>query len=295
MVDKSKITVVLPVLNEEEAIGLVIDEVKGEGCENILVVDGYSTDLTVEIAKAHGAKVVQQHGRGKAGAIKTAIDLVETPYMVVMDGDYTYDPKDIEKFLTHAEKYDLIIGVRSKRKNIPTLHRLGNRIINFVFNLLMGSNFSDVCSGMYLLRTETAKNLDIKSRGFDVEVEIAAQLYSAGRVSEIPINYRKRIGQRKLSTWKSGLRIVTSIIGLARAYNPIFLLSTIASTFAAPGIIILIWQLAMRYLYGAKAWSIGAAWLGLVLLIIGIQGFTVSTISLLLKRLEKRLLTTIKR
>jgi dolichol-phosphate mannosyltransferase len=288
-VGRDQVTIVIPTLNEEEAIGPVIDELKEEGFENILVVDGYSTDSTVDIVKSKGVKVVPQLGVGKSGAIKTAIDLVETPYMVVMDGDDTYDPKDVEKLLYYAEKYDLIIGFRRNRKNIPKLHRIGNKIINFVFNFFMGQSLSDVCSGMYLLKTKMARNLEFKSRGFDVEVEIAAQCCSNGKVTEVPINYRKRIGKKKLKTWQAGLRILWAILYLARAYNPTFILAFIASFLTIPGVVILVWELTLRYLYGAQAWSEGRAWLGLFLLIVGLHGFTLATVSLILRRIEAKI------
>jgi dolichol-phosphate mannosyltransferase len=294
MADKDQVTVVIPTLNEKEAIGPVLDEVKREGYRHILVVDGYSSDDTVEIARSKGAKVVFQHGLGKTGAIKTAIDLVETPYMAVMDGDHTYDPRDIERLLQHADKHDLVIGARVNRENIPLLHRFGNKVITSTFNLLMGSKLSDVCSGMYLLKTEMAKKLDLTSRGFDIEVEIVAQCYGNGRVTEVPISYRKRLGKKKLQTWRAGLRILTSVIGLARAYNPVFLLSTLAALFTIPGVALLLWELTMRWLYGAQYWSEGKVWLGLFLLVVGLQGFTLATISLLIRRLEKRILTTVK-
>ena len=102
------LTIVLLTLNEEEAIGTVIDELKHEGYENILVVDGYSTDFTVKIAKEKGAKVVLQKGKGKTGAIKTAIELAKTPYILVMDADGTYNPKDIENFRGYREFKELL-------------------------------------------------------------------------------------------------------------------------------------------------------------------------------------------
>jgi len=93
---KGDVTVVIPTLNEEEAIGQVIEELKQMGYHNILVVDGYSTDGTAKVAESNGCCVVFQHSKGKCGAIETAIENVKTPYMLVMDGDCTYDPKDIE-------------------------------------------------------------------------------------------------------------------------------------------------------------------------------------------------------
>lgn len=288
-IGKDQVTIVIPTLNEEEAIGLLIDELRNEGFKNILVVDGYSNDSTVKIAESKGVKVAFQHGTGKGGAIKTAIDLVDTLYMVVMDGDGTYDPKDIERLLYYAEKYDLIIGARKNRENIPKLHRVGNKIINFIFNFLMNQSLSDVCSGMYILNMKTARKLEFRSKGFDVEVEVAAQCCSNGKVTEVPIRYRKRIGEKKLKTWRAGLRILWSIAYLARVYNTVFFLAFTASLFTIPGIAILVRELALRYLYGAQAWSEGRAWFGLFLLIVGLHGFTLATVSLILRRIEAKI------
>ncbi|MGQ9469033.1 MAG: glycosyltransferase family 2 protein [Nitrososphaerales archaeon] len=83
MISPNQVTVVLPTLNEEEAIDTVIKEVKRVGFEHILVVDGYSSDRTVDITKQNGVKVILQHGRGKAMAMETAVNHVETPYMLV--------------------------------------------------------------------------------------------------------------------------------------------------------------------------------------------------------------------
>jgi dolichol-phosphate mannosyltransferase len=288
------ITVVIPTLNEGDAIGKVIDELKQEGYKNILVVDGYSNDGTPEIARQKGAKVIYQHGKGKAGAIKTAIENITTPYILIMDGDHTYDPKDIKKMLLHANKYDEIIGRRTNIENIPILHRLGNKIINYTFNLLLGTSLSDVCSGMYLLKTEKIKEAELKTTDFSIEVEIAAYMANYGKITEVPINYRKRIGKEKIRTWKSGYNIFKTVFWLARTYNPVFLLATLATSLLIPGIIITTWQLYLRYVHGAQSWSLGMAWLGLVLIIIGIQGFAIATIALLLKRVEKRLLQKIE-
>jgi len=288
------ITVVLPTLNEEEAVGKVIDELRGEGFNKILVVDGYSSDGTVDIAKEKGVRVVFQRGSGKAGAIRTALEVVETPYMVVMDADYTYDPGDIKRLLSYAPGYDEVIGLRSDRGNIPLLHRFGNRVISFVISLLMGRRISDPCSGMYLLRVDRARRLELTSSGFDVEVEIAAQICSNGRICEVPISYRRRLGRRKLSSFRDGLRIIMTAFRVAWMYNPIFIFSSIAALLSIPGALILLQQLYLRYVHGAARWSVGWAWLGLLLLVIGLQGFTISTISLLLKRLERRILEGVK-
>ena len=293
-VDRCDVTILIPTLNEEEAIGRVIEEIKELGYENILVVDGYSTDKTVEIAEKCGAKVVYQTGLGKAAAIRTGINLAKTPYILVMDGDGTYDPRDIERMLDVAEGYDEVIGVRMNRGNIPLLHRIGNRLISSFLALTMGQRLADPCSGIYLLRTDTARRLELTSTGFDVEAEIAAQMLTLGKVVEVPVNYRRRIGRRKLRSFRDGLRIILTILKMGWLYNPVLLFSSIASTAALLGLGILSWQLYLRYTLGAKAWSIGWAWAGLTLLIIGVQSFTIAVISLMIKRMERRISEQLK-
>jgi len=220
IINKDNFTIVIPVLNEEKGIGKVIQDVKKEGYHNILVVDGYSTDKTVSIASKNGVKVIFQKGVGKTGAIKTAIQHVKTPYFIIMDGDCTYNSKDIIKFLPHIQKYDEVIGARTiGRKNIPILNRFGNWIINQTFNLLFGTNLIDVCSGMYALKTNFAKKMTFKTKGFDVEVEIAAQTAINGRITHVPIKYFKRVGKQKLRPLQDGIHILRTILKLAIFYN----------------------------------------------------------------------------
>ena len=288
-IGKSDVTIVIPTLNEEEGIGWVIGELRWEGYDNVLVVDGYSVDNTVKIAEANGCCVVFQHSSGKCGAIETAIENVKTPYMLVMDGDCTYDPKDIENFLAHAEKYDQIVGVRvNGRKNIPKLNRFGNWLITKAFNVLMGTKLSDVCSGMYLINTDAARELELNARGFDVEVEIAAQTATSGKVTEVPIAYRKRVGRQKLSSWRHGFQIIRTVFGLARTYNPGLLFSGLVALAVVPASFILGWVAFEVLLYGV--WHSGYALIGLMLLVLASQGLTVATISLLFRRMEKRIM-----
>ena len=290
-VSKNDVTIVLPVLNEEAGLAAVVDDVLKNGYQNLLVIDGYSTDNTQVVAQTKGVKVLTQHGRGKTGAIRTAIEQTSTPYMLVMDGDYTYDAADIQRFLDHAKRYDQIVGSRQS-ENIKPLHRLGNHLISLLFNILFGTTVSDVCSGMYLMNSRAAKQLALRTKGFSVEVEVLAQMSLQGKITEVPISYRKRIGKPKLATWVHGVDIIRSILSLAREHNPVFLFSLVAASAAIPGIAILAW-VAWAYAtptppYGHLFHS-GWALAGLMLLLLSSQAFIVGTISVLLKRTELRI------
>ena len=285
---RDQVTVVLPTLNEEHAIGPLIDEIKAAGYGKLLVVDGYSTDRTVEIARLKGAQVVSQHGKGKTGAVLVARDVVDTPYFILMDGDYSYDPKDIDRFVMHAEAYDHIIGYRGKKNpNISRTHRLGNWILTKTFNILMGSNIPDVACGMYLLRTQRVKELLFDRHGFEVDQEIAAQMLVYGRLTCVPIDYRARLGEAKAPTWRQGFRALFAIIGIARRYNPVVLFGLIAATALVPAILLLGYA---SYLYLFHNDYHSGYFLGsLMLFVIGGQGLSVATVGYMLRRLERKL------
>ncbi len=288
-IEKDEVTIVLPTLNEEKAVRKVINELKKAGYNNILIVDGYSTDKTAKLAESNGARVVLQHNRGKSGAIETAVENVDTPFMLVMDCDCTYDPKDIEKLLAHAKIYDQVIGARMNgRENIPRFNRFGNWLITSIFNTIMGTKLSDVCSGMYLIKTDAARMIEFKTKGFDVEVEMAAQIAANGRITDVPIAYRKRVGQQKLRSWKHGWQILRTLFSLARRYNPVLLFSGFIALVAVPAFFMIGWAVLEMLLFGV--WNTGHALIGLILFVFAFQGFTIATVSLMLRNMEKRLM-----
>ena len=290
-ITKDQLTIVVPVKNEELAISPVIDELLEEGYCNILIVDGYSADKTLQIIGGkQGVKLIQQHGRGKTGAIKTAIEYVTTPYLLILDGDYTYQAKDIQRLLNHCANYAQVIGIRD-RSNISLIHRFGNWIITKSFNLLMGTNLSDICSGMYLLKTEAAKNIEFGSRNFATEVEIAAQTVAEYQVTEVPIGYRPRLGKAKLS-WRNGFEILSSVVSLARKYNPVLLFSAFSLLSIIPAITILVWVVFSQLFLGV--WHNGWALMGVMLLLFASQALAIGTMVFLLKRTEKRIIQRIE-
>ncbi|MCL4430001.1 MAG: glycosyltransferase family 2 protein [Chloroflexi bacterium] len=287
---KDEVTIVIPVKNEELAISSVIDELQLEGYSNILVVDGYSADRTTQIIQEkQGITLIQQHGKGKTGAVKTAIENVSTPYLLILDGDYTYQAKDIQRLLKHCINYAQVIGVRD-RKNISLIHRFGNWLITKSFNLLMGTHLSDICSGMYLLKTDVAKNIELGSRNFATEVEIAAQTAAEYEVTEVPIGYRTRMGKAKLS-WRNGFEILSSVVSLARKYNPILLFSAFSLLAIIPAVSILAWVIFNELVIGV--WHSGWALMGVMLLLFASQALAVGTMVLILRRTEKRIIQQI--
>ena len=215
------VTIAIPTLNEEEAIGPLLEEIKGFGYNDILVVDGHSSDKTTDIARSHGAAVLEQGGRGKAGALLTAFENVKTKVCIVMDGDGTYDPGDLDKFLAFVGKSELAKGERAKNENMSHIRRIGNSVITWQFNRLFGTNLRDVCSGMYMMDMALFKTIRLETHPMAAEQEIAAQAVRSGmRIATVPIGYRKRGGGRsKTHTWRQGLTDLWTNVELRSKYR----------------------------------------------------------------------------
>ena len=289
------LTVVIPVKDEEEGIGPTIDELIGLGIkpEQILVVDGDSKDKTVEIALSKGVNVIKQEGEGKADAIITALKRIDSKYMLVMDGDYTYDPSKIRDMLDLMDRNVEVIGARvNGRKNIRLIHRFGNKVLTRVFNLLFGTRLRDVLSGMYMINVEKAKLLLGKAKGFSIEAEMAAHMSSEGEIADIPIKYRKRIGRAKLSVL-DGFKIWWNMIKLSWYYNPLFLVFAIGALSLIPGFLIGGYVLYDFIFFHRMHRILTPA--SLIFLLGGLVSFFFSVLFLYLKRMEYRVIRTIER
>lgn len=293
LVTPDQVTIVIPTLNEREAIGKVLDDLKSEGFEKVLVVDGYSDDGTTEIAESKGAVVLNQHGPGKAGALATAARAVSTPFMLVMDGDDTYKAADIHRLLANAADHDEVIGARTiGRKNIPLKNRFGNWVISRAFKSLFTRPITDVLSGMYLLRTDMMRELEITSSSFDVEVEIASHMASMGDITQVPITYGERLGKQKLRA-SDGTRILSTLFWMAYYYNPVLVLGGLAALAAIPASAVILWTIYEQLFH--HIWHSAYALFGVMLFLIAAQALAVSLGSVLTKRSEQRIMRELRK
>ena len=214
--------VIITALNEEEGIGLTIRELKEQlGIENILVVDGNSIDRTVEVARNLGADIVYQDGKGKGDALAKGIENIrpEISYVVTIDADFTYPAQHIPRMISILNK-NLNIGMVSGNRftkdldsrSLRDIFYFGNRILALTHNLLNGVILTDPLTGLRVVRAEILKNWKVRSKGFDVEVELNHQVERRGfGIVEIPIRYRERVGEKKLRV-RHGAEIMRRIM-----------------------------------------------------------------------------------
>ena len=279
-------TVVITTLSEQETVGPLIEEVRAQGFDKKMAADGYSRNRTAEVAAGLGAEMLFQHDRVNAGAVLTAFQRATTPYIVVMDVDGSYDPFGIQKLLVLMGTYDFVKGVRENNENMSDTHKLGNRIISRTFNFLFGISAGNVCSGMYMFRTEKVRGSCLEKHPLTVEQGIAAEMVlSSGPITAIPLNYRKRTGgTSKTRTWRQGLGNLYTDFDLARTYSPVLLFSFFAALAIVPTVGFPIYVFVLNYAFGDyhSGYFLGSA----ILLVLGTRGLVVSTIATMLRRVE---------
>lgn len=216
------VQVVIAALNEEEGIGPTIAEINAQlGTPRVLVVDGRSSDKTVQIAKNLGADIVFENSLGKGKALAKAIEHLDFAfdYVVFTDADYTYPAEHVLEMVQILETnpgVGMVCGNRFSghvsRRAMADAFYIGNRVIAFTHNFLNGIPLKDPLTGLRVVRTHILENWEVKSKGFDVEVELNHWVERQGfGIMEIPIVYRERLGKKKLGV-RHGAQILRRIM-----------------------------------------------------------------------------------
>ena len=222
----STLVVAVPSLNEEPGIGPTLTEI-AETLEDptVVVIDGGSVDRTVEIARELGADVIAQLGNGKGAAVSQLVDHLNDGlrYVALIDADYSYPATCIPEMLSILER-DLTVGMVAARRTygnilgkrpLLDLYFAGNRLLTTAHRLLNGVDMRDPLTGLRVVRSDLLRGWKPRSKGFDIEVELNWHVKQSGYgIVEIPIQYRQRLGEKKLKA-RHGLSIMRRILVLA--------------------------------------------------------------------------------
>ena len=273
------VCILIPTLNEEDAIAGVISEFREMGFANILVIDGNSRDRTRELAEGAGARVVLQSGQGKGKALKEAFEIIQADFIVMIDGDGTYLPAEVGLLLdpVFAGKADHVMGNRFANLQEGALTRLnsaGNKLINFFFRLIYAFPLNDILTGYRAFSRQGVGRLDLTMAGFEIETEMTVDSVKKGlAIAEVPITYRARTTgtKTKLNPLMDGARIIATIYRMAKTHNPLFYFGLMGFLFGMAGFIL--------RLYVASEWfttrteHIPLTILTAILIIVGFQLF----------------------
>lgn len=216
------LAVVVAAYNEEEGIAPTLSELNTLLNKSYLVVvDGKSTDRTIELAKDLGAEVIIQNGKGKGSAISQGLEYLHgnINYVAFTDADYTYPANHLREMIEILDKYPdvgMVLGNRFSRifgdESDRNQFYIGNKLLGIVQNIINGVKLNDPYTGLRIIRYELLNGWTPKSECFDIEAELNCHICQSGyKIVEIPIIYRKRLGKKKLS-FKHGLKILRRII-----------------------------------------------------------------------------------
>jgi len=209
----TKLSIIIPTMNEEGSIGLVIDDIRGSIPPSmdfeIIVVDTDSKDRTCEIASSKGARVIEEPRRGYGRAYKTGFENAKGEFIATLDADRTYPAARIPGIveILDSENLDFISTNRFEKLQPEAMnftHRFGNRILAISVRLLFGMKLRDSQSGMWIFRRSALPKLHLTSDGMSLSEEIKIEAFSKLKAKEVPITYSPRIGEIKLNTWRDG-------------------------------------------------------------------------------------------
>jgi dolichol-phosphate mannosyltransferase len=239
-----KITVIVPCFNEEAGIANVVEglpdrqlKLKGYKLE-VLVIDNNSTDRTAIVAEAAGARVILEPKKGKGNAVRTGFYNFspDTDYIVMLDGDHTYDPGEVLRMVEPIDSgfCDVVVGSRLHGKmaegSMQPLNKFGNMMFSSAARLIYGSKATDALSGYFAWSRDSLERLrpHVESAGFALEIEMITKMARLGEtVYSVPISYNARAGDSNLRPFYDGSRILWMLIRNIFWRAPVQKISTI--------------------------------------------------------------------
>jgi glycosyltransferase involved in cell wall biosynthesis len=221
------ISIIIPAMNEESGIGITIDELptaelaKRGYLTEVLVVDGNSKDNTVAVARSKGATTIIEPRKGYGRAYKTGFQEAKGDYIATLDADGTYPAEMIPDLLDDlvANNLDFITTNRFgelKPGAMTFSHRIGNKVLSSVAQILFRAKFSDSQSGMWVFKKSLLHIVGVHSDGMGFSQELKIRAFQNGVCKEVPIYYKPRIGEVKLSTLGDGYANLKEMIGLVQ-------------------------------------------------------------------------------
>lgn len=240
MAERCKFSIIVPVFNEAENLGRLLERLEAAMPEEseILVIDDGSTDGSGEIAKAKGARVIRHpYNIGNGAAVKTGIRAARGATLILMDGDGQHPPEDIPRLVAAAAGYDMVVGARAKGSRWRMHRYLANWIFNRIASYVTKFTVKDLTSGFRLLRREYAlRFIDLLPNEFSYPSTLTLAFLRSGlTIKYIPVHSLYRSGQSKISLVSDGLRFLLIIAKIATLFAPLRVFLPVSGFFFLAG------------------------------------------------------------
>jgi glycosyltransferase involved in cell wall biosynthesis len=218
----SRYSIIVPARNEENTISDVLDVVQ-HMTNDLVVIDGHSSDNTVAIAKRYGARVIKDNGRGKGDAVRVGLAYAEHPITVFIDADGSHEPKDIPALVSPiiAGDADLVMASRMLGGSeelfgsfSEVIRLMGSLAISLSINYRYGVRLTDYQNGFRAIRTDVGRAIGLTSDITTIEQEMAIKCLNQGyRVIEVPSHeYRRKGGVSKINVLEVGHLYVLNLV-----------------------------------------------------------------------------------
>jgi glycosyltransferase involved in cell wall biosynthesis len=272
-----EVSVVIPCLNEAESIETCVGAslaaiADGGYTGEVLVVDNGSTDGSGDLARAAGARVIEEPRRGYGNAYLAGLAAARGEFIVMLDADMTYDAGELPRFVEELrDGGELVLGDRMEQIQpgaMPWLHRrVGNPVLTGLLNTLYDVDVNDAQCGMRALRRQVLPKLDLRTTGMELASEMVIRAAKQGLdIRQFPIEYRPRQGESKLSTWSDGWRHLRFLL----VHSPTHLFLIPGATMSVLGALVIAAVMADVSVFG-RQWDIHAMIAGSLLMITGAQ------------------------
>lgn len=242
MEDKKRyeVTILLPAYNEDKVIGGTIRKIRSMYPEfEVLVVDDGSSDTTLQEAMAAGANVwPHPYNMGNGAAIKSGLRCAQGEWVIMMDADGQHQPEDIARLLEHKDRYDMVVGART-RQSETSMHRdVANWLYNSFASYVTKFNVEDLTSGFRLVRLSVARQfIYLLPNTFSYPSTLTLGYLRSGRsVKYIPIQTRARVGKSKIKLLRDGTRFFLIITKITTLFSPLRVFLPISVSLFALGL-----------------------------------------------------------
>ena len=232
---KQKISIIIPVYNEEKTISSILDRVLrvnlGMRKEMVIVDDG-STDNSSKIIESYirkhdqkkknkvEFKFIKKDNGGKGSALRKGFEVATGSIITIQDADLEYDPEDYKNLIRPilAGKERVVYGSRFLKSHKPMykIYFLGNKFLSAMIRFLYSKKITDMETCYKMFRSDVIKNIKLKANHFDIEPEITSKILKKGiRIKEVPISYHPRsIEEGKKINWRDGLQAIFTLLYL---------------------------------------------------------------------------------
>ena len=239
--DPRTVTIIIPAMNEEAAIGGVVGELRAVApWREIVVVDDGSTDATASRASDAGARVIRHpYNKGNGAAVKSGIRSADSEYILIVDGDGQHQPADALRLIERLGEFDLVVGARSGQTQAGVLRRVGNAALNGLASYLTDRTIPDLTSGFRgASRAKLLEFIHLLPNGFSTPTTTTMCFLRAGyNVAFEPVEARRRVGTSKIRLSRDGPKFLLIMLRVMTIFSPlrVFLPLSAAAFLAGAG------------------------------------------------------------